>query len=410
MRKIIITLILLVVSINNIKAVELPIEILSDSAVIFNTEEEQVIYGKNPDKVQVLASLTKIMTAYTAINKIDNINQKITITKNDISNLEGFTIAGLQVGDKVTYEDLLYATMLLSAADASKALANHIAGSEEKFVEMMDQEADNLFLRNTNFEDSYGGDDYNIATGREICYLLVKALKNPLFKKIFQTTTYTMSNGINVVNYTRSIATFHGLDDTLLTGNKPGYTEVSGLLLASTTTINGTDYAIVVMNAPMNPYQSTHVLDTYKIIDYVSNQNLTKRTILEKDTLLKKIKVIDGKVDEYPIHLEETITLILSDEEYERIEIEYNIVDKIDNTSKVGDNVGFVDIILDGEVISSQTVHIKQNLFEEEQINTRENLIIPTASLLVSFFCVTSISIKLFFKSKEKKLTKKTKK
>ena len=178
MRKIIITLILLVVSINNIKAVELPIEILSDSAVIFNIEEEQVIYGKNPDKVQVLASLTKIMTTYTAINKIDNINQKITITKNDISNLEGFTIAGLQVGDKVTYEDLLYATMLLSAADASKALANHIAGSEEKFVEMMDQEADNLFLRNTNFEDSYGGDDYNIATGREICYLLVKALKN----------------------------------------------------------------------------------------------------------------------------------------------------------------------------------------------------------------------------------------
>ena len=95
----------------------------------------------------------------------------------------------------------------------------------------MDQEADNLFLRNTNFEDSFGGHDDDIATGREICFLLVKALKNETFKEIFQSTYYTMSNGRRVVNYTRSIATFHGLDDTLLTGNKPGSVSYTHLTL-----------------------------------------------------------------------------------------------------------------------------------------------------------------------------------
>ena len=155
MKKIIFAIILLFTFITSINAVTLPIEVQSDTVVLFNIAEEEVIYEKNPDKVQVLASLTKIMTAYTAINNVQNIKTKVTITEDDISNLEGFTVVGLEVGDIVTIEDLLYATLLESGADSSKALANHIAGSEEEFVKMMDQEADNLFLRNTNFEDSF---------------------------------------------------------------------------------------------------------------------------------------------------------------------------------------------------------------------------------------------------------------
>lgn len=410
MKKIIFIFILLLSFITNVNAVELPIEVESDSVVLFNIEEEQVIYGKNPDKVQVLASLTKIMTAYTAINSVQNIKTKVTITEEDISGLEGFTTVGLQVGDVVTIEDLLYATLLESGADSSKALANHIAGSEEKFVKMMDQEADNLFLRNTNFEDSFGGNDDNIATGREICYLLVKALKNPTFKKIFQSTYYTMSNGRRVVNYTRSIATFHGLDDTLLTGNKPGYTEVAGLLLASTATIDGVEYAIVVMNSPMNAYQSTHVLDTYRVLDYVSQQNFEKRTILEKGTLLKKIKVVDGTINEYPVYLDKTISLILSDEDYAKVRTEYNIVDKLDSTSKAGDNVGFVDVFVGDELVATENVYMKDTIYESNNDDSyKTNLIIPSIALFTSFFIVAAISIRLFFKSKSGKKPKKKK-
>lgn len=411
MKKIIFAIILLFTFITSINAVSLPIEVQSDTVVLFNIAEEEVIYEKNPDKVQVLASLTKIMTAYTAINNVQNIKTKVTITEDDISNLEGFTVVGLEVGDVVTIEDLLYATLLESGADSSKALANHIAGSEEEFVKMMDQEADNLFLRNTNFEDSFGGHDYNIATGREICFLLVKALKNETFKEIFQSTYHTMSNGRRVVNYTRSIATFHGLDDTLLTGNKPGYTEVAGLLLASTATINGTEYAIVVMNAPMNAYQSTHVLDTYKVLDLVSTKNFEKRTILEKGTLLKKIKVVDGTINEYPVYLDKDIKKILSDEDYANVRTEYNIVDKLDSNSKVGDNVGFVDVFVGEDLIATENVYLKDTIYESNEDNSyKTNLIIPSIALMASFFIVAAISIRLFFKSKSQPKNKKIKK
>ena len=110
MKKIIFAIILLFTFITSINAVTLPIEVESDTVVLFNIAEEEVIYEKNPDKVQVLASLTKIMTAYTAINNVQNIKTKVTITEDDISNLEGFTVVGLEVGDVVTIEDLLYAT------------------------------------------------------------------------------------------------------------------------------------------------------------------------------------------------------------------------------------------------------------------------------------------------------------
>jgi D-alanyl-D-alanine carboxypeptidase len=220
-----------------------------------------------------------------------------------------------------------------------------------------------------------------------------------------------MSNGRRVVNYTRSIATFHGLDDTLLTGNKPGYTEVAGLLLASTATINGTEYAIVVMNAPMNAYQSTHVLDTYKVLDLVSTKNFEKRTILEKGTLLKKIKVVDGTINEYPVYLDKDIKKILSDEDYVNVRTEYNIVDKLDSNSKVGDNVGFVDVFVGEDLIATENVYLKDTIYESNEDNSyKTNLIIPSIALMSSFFIVAAISIRLFFKSKSQTKNKKIKK
>ena len=107
-----------------------------------------------------------------------------------------------------------------------------------------------------------------------------------------------------------------------------------------------------------------------------------------------------------------SIKLILSDEDYSRINIEYNIVDKIDSTSKVGDNLGFVDILLDGEIIASESIYLKDTIYEGnlEDDSYKQKLIIPTIAMLVSFFIVAAISIRLFFKSKSKPKKKKTKK
>lgn len=398
MKKIIFMLTIFFVSITSIKALPLPIDVTADSVVVLNQKTNQVIYEKNPDKQEILASLTKIMTAYTVIENVPNLNKKVKITEDDLYNLYGFTCAGLEVGDKVTYLDLLYAMMLPSGADASQALALHTSGSTEAFNKLMNEEAKKLGLRNSNFEDSYGGHDDNISTAREMARLLKEALKNKTFKKVFTTTTKTLSNGLQVTNYTRSVATFHGLDDTLITGNKSGFTPEAGLLLASTATINDTEYIIIVMKSQVNEYLSSHVLDTYKIINYVSTVEFETRTLIQQDEILKKIEVQDGTISEYVVTADKTVEVTLPKDSFNNLEIDYQIANKITPENKIGDNLGFVDILVNGEVIETYDIYLKDEIFSYQEETT-----VPVIAIVILVFISLIILCTNLFSFKKKK-------
>ncbi len=400
MKKIIFIIIMFIIMLSPAKALPLSVEVTADAVVLLNLDEDQIIYEKNPDKKEILASLTKIMTAYTVIENVENLNKKVTITEQDIAALWGFTCIGLEVGDKVTYLDLLYGTILHSGADASQALAYHVAGSPEKFKKMMNNEAEKLGLRNTNFEDSYGGHDDNVSTARETARLLKEALKNETFKKIFSSNQKTLSNGLTVYNYTRNFATFHGLDETLLTGNKSGYTPEAGLLLASTATINDTNYALIVMKSDINTYMSQHVLDTYKIYDYVKNLTFETKTVIEKDSLIKRIPVENGTISEYVVNAEEDITITLPEEEMKKITIEYNVTDKITPKNKKGDNLGYIDILVGDNIVSTYNIYLKDQIFQIEDTEPKKNSILFLIGLIVFIFILLCTNM---FNSKKKK-------
>lgn len=381
------------------KCLELPVDVTADSVILVNLDNDQVVYEKNPDKKQILASLTKIMTAYTVIDNVDDLNEKVTITEDDLYNLYGFTCAGLEVGDKVTYLDLLYAMMLPSGADASQALAIHTAGSIEEFNILMNFEAQKLGLRNSTFADSYGGDDNNISTARELSRLLKEALKNETFKKVFSTNQKTLSNGLIVYNYTRSYETFHGLDENLLTGNKSGYTPEAGLLLASTATINDTNYMLIVMNCEVNAYASTHILETHSIYNYLSTITFISKTVIQKDELLKKINVENGTIDEYAVTAEKDVIVTLPEDELDKVTLDYHIADKITPSNKIGDNLGYIDVIVDDKIISSYNVHLKDKILstEVEETDSPISIVIPIAFIIVVLLCLN-----LFPKKKRK--------
>ena len=114
MKKIIFFIVLFILLPNLVNSLELPVDVTADSVILVNRDEDRIIYTKNPDKEQILASLTKVMTLYTAINRIEKLDQKVKITEKDVEALWGFTQVGLQAGDVVTYRDLLYATNLTS--------------------------------------------------------------------------------------------------------------------------------------------------------------------------------------------------------------------------------------------------------------------------------------------------------
>lgn len=398
MKKILSIFILFFISITSIKALELPVEITGQSAIVYNLDSNQIVYEKNPDTIYTIASLTKIMNAYTAINNVDDLNKKVTITYNDVYNLWGYTVSGLEEGDVVTYKDLLYAMILPSGADASQALAYHISGSPEKYVELMNKEAQKLGLRNATFKDTYGGHDGNKASAREILRLTLASLENKDFEKIFKTTQTRLTNGKEVVNYTRSIATYHGLDSELITGSKSGFTIAAGLNLVSTTTINNTNYLIVVLKCNLNTYNTQHVLDTYQIIHHLQEQQFETRTIIKKGTKIKTIPVENSTVSEYIVKLEEDIKVTLPVEEFNNVKIEYNITDKILSTYHKGDNLGYIDIKLNNEVLTSHNIYLKDKLYTIKEIP--RNIIIIILSLITLVFIIFISN--LFTKKKKK--------
>lgn len=392
MKKLLFILIFFFILLFPVNAKQLPVDVTADAVVLMNADTKQIIYEKNPDKKEILASLTKLMTAYTAMDHIKNLDQKITIKYADIYNLWGYTICGLEEGDKVTYRDLLYGALLKSGADAALALANHVGGNEENFVKMMNQEAQKLGMINSHFADSYGGDEGNVSTAREMALFLKKALENKDFKKIFSTNRYKMTNDLEVINYTGSIEVFHGLDTTLLTGNKSGFTLPAGLLLASTATINNINYILIVCKSEVNSYYSTAILETHKIYDYVSTQKLIEKTIIPKGTILKTINVEGGTTSEYVVDATEDIKATILESDASKITYDYNITDTITTDNKIGDNLGYIDILVDGDIIYTYNIYLNDNIFHEDESHFAILIIIGLAFLIIILFSVNILN------------------
>lgn len=385
----------------SVKAISLPSEvsITADSMALINLDNDEIIYGKNEDKVQIMASLTKIMTAYVVVNQVNDLGKMMTITETDIANLKGFTCVGLEVGDKVSYQDLLYALILHSAADAAQTLAYHVAGSLEEFKNLMNKAATDIGLHHTHFEDSYGGSDDNVSTAREMAILLRRALEKTAFKKIFESRRYIMSNGLAVVNYTLIQAEFYGFDSTLITGSKSGYTPEAGLLLASTAKINGINYILVVCKSALNePELTNHVLDSYKVFNYVNSHHYEKRVAIKKGTNLKEIKVVGGTTDSYLALCDEDVEVFLNDEEFKNIKLNYNIVDEISYENKKGDSLGYVDVTLNGEVLNTYYVYLKDDIFAYEKPSKMLVIVI----ILLVFFIVVLLVLNLLMYHRKK--------
>lgn len=255
----------------------------SEHAILIELDTNILIYSKLADEKVSPASLTKIMSAIIAIEYYEDYDSLLSIKQSvlDTLLLENSSLAGFSANEKVTIKDLLYGTLLSSGGEATLTLANTIAGSEEQFVELMNQKAVELKLINTHFTNACGFDDQNhYSTVKDISTLLRYCLKNETFKEIFTTRRYytnpsnTHPNGI-----TLSSTMFDNISDASLPtgeilGGKTGYTQNANLCLASLATINNTLYIFVSTNAKGN-----HTTSPYHIIDaFTAYKSIEEKT------------------------------------------------------------------------------------------------------------------------------------
>lgn len=223
------------------------------------------------------ASLTKIMTAVLAVENTENLEEMVTLPTDFFQELyaEDASMAGFQPGERVRLKDLLYGILLPSGAECCMAFADRIAGSEEEFVKMMNEKADELGLKNTHFCNATGlHNPKHYSTVQDISTLLKYALGDENFKAAFTSSRYsTVPSDQHPEGFTFYSTMFQYMDHTEVTGGKilggkTGYTEEAGLCLASLAEVNQKDYILVTAGA-----KGTHQTEQFHILDAINVYN-----------------------------------------------------------------------------------------------------------------------------------------
>ena len=233
--------------------------ITAKAAVLIDNASGRILYAKNKDKKLIPASITKIMTAMLAL-KYGNMNDVVTITQENLNLEEGSQVCGFWAGDQVTMDQLLHCLLVYSGNDAAAAIAEHVGGSTDGFVEMMNSYARELGCTGTHFTNPHGLQDENHYTTPYDIYLMLKeALNYPEFTQITQsgsyTVEYTHADGSSAS--TTLLATDHYLTgeatppkNVTILGGKTGTTDNAGNCLALLSqNAYGKPYISIVMGA-----------------------------------------------------------------------------------------------------------------------------------------------------------------
>jgi len=371
-----------------VKGLELPVDVTATGVALYDVTNDQIIYQKNIDKKVELASLTKMYTEYVAILNNPNLNKRVKITSESYKGLEAFTKIGLEEGEVLTINELLYASNLYSGADAAQALAYGTSRRVSDFITLMNQTIEDMGLVNTHLATTYGGSNDDVSTPREIIMFVNEAVKNNTFKKVFGADYLRLSNGLEAINYTKAISNFYGYD-YYLTGNKSGYTDDAGMLLASTATINGVDYILVVCNSKVMhiPNEKYHIKDSFDIYNYVKERNYERRIIISEGDYVDTINVEDATISEYIINSDSSYSLILNDEEYEKLNYDYHIIDTISSKTKKGTCLGHIDIYVGDELIYSHKIYLQDYIFSPtEELVIKSSIYVLLFAIILGLF------------------------
>lgn len=240
--------------------------ISAKGAIVMDADSRVVLYSKNPDLRFSTASTTKIMTALTALDYFGL--QDVLIVKQATN--EG-SVLGLIQGDRLTFENLLYAMLLPSANDAALTISQNYPKGEESFIIKMNEKAKYFDLYNTHYSDTAGlHDSGDYTTPFDLARLASFAIKNETLKKVVSTKDrfiYTLSGQVYEVSNLNKLLGVDGV-----TGIKTGYTEEAGQVLVTSREENGKTIIIVVMGS------EDRFADTQNLLNLIRN-NVTYLSI-----------------------------------------------------------------------------------------------------------------------------------
>jgi D-alanyl-D-alanine carboxypeptidase len=299
------------------------------------------------------ASTTKIMTAILAIENCD-LTEKATVSQNAVSLVpSGYTNAKLVPGEKLSVEDLLYALMLNSANEAANVLAEHVSGSIDKFVVLMNEKAKELGCKSTNFLNANGMHNENhYTTAEDLAIIANYCMENETFKKIVSTYTYELPTTELYTNNDRIMTNTNALINPksqyyyeYAIGVKTGFTTQAGNCLVSCAEKDGIQLICVTLKAGSTTNNSSYrFADSKTLLEY-GFENFSLQTLIEKDTIIDNIEVLNATKGSKNINIvtKESISdFVANDIDVSNADINIQLKENLSAPIYAGDVVGTV--------------------------------------------------------------------
>lgn len=330
-------------------AIPAPPELAAKAYFLIDANSGTVLVEHNADEMLPPASLTKMMTAYVLAEEINAGRVKeddmVKITENSYSQnplFNGSSLLWIEPGVDVSIADLQRGIIISSGNDSSVAVAEHIAGTEAVFAEMMNTNAKRLGMLNTHYVNSHGlPDPTHLTTARDLA-ILAKAMINdhPEQYAIYKELEFTFNN---IRQYNRNTLL---REDPSVDGLKTGHTEEAGYCLVASAQRNGMRLISVVMGTDSTKARKN---DTAALFNYGFHFYQTQ-TVFEPMTELAKPRVWKGQQDVVPVGVLDMAALTLPRGKHDNLETMVALNDEIVAPLAVGDPVGTVTVSLDGEI------------------------------------------------------------
>ena len=330
---------------------EVDLKVNAKSAVLIDSKTGTIIYKLNENEKLAPASITKIMTMLLGLEAVESgkiqLTDEITVSKK-ASSTGGSTVF-LQEGETQTVENLFRAIAIRSANDASVALAEHISGSEELFVKMMNTRAKELGMENTEFHNSNGlPNDKHYISAYDVALMSKELLKHETSHKWLTTYMDEMLVGKNknsnqvMVNTNRLIKEYQGA-----TGVKTGSTNEAGFCLSGSAKRGDLELIAVLMGSTNSKIRFDEVK---RMLDY-GFATYDSMSIGNKGDLAGIIPVQKGKIQNIEVVFSKDINILIEKGKESKIEQEIILPEKVQSPVYEGDKIGELLIKLDGNII-----------------------------------------------------------
>lgn len=320
------------------------LDIKAKSVVLMEPNTGKVLYESNSDEKLPPASITKIMSLLLVMEAIDrgDITLETVVTASEHACSMGGSQIWLEPGETMTVNDLLKAAVIASANDACVALGETVAGSEEGFVALMNERANELGMTNTRFVNCTGLDaEEHLTTAYDVAVMSSALIKHDLIKDYSTVWMDTLRDGKSeLVNTNKLVRFYEGT-----TGLKTGTTSTAKYCLSATAERNGLELVAVVMAGDSS---NDRFGGAKKLLDYgFANYNYSSIDAgLEENTELDVIKGTEKTVGIKP---QSTLNILLPKTASGKVERKTVLNENVTAPVKKGDVLGTVTVTLDGE-------------------------------------------------------------